>query len=377
MKKSTLIMFLFLNIYTLFSQSENQNWIQFRDKEDLIGYKNAEGIIMIEPKFTFITNSLIFENIIPVFEKTNTQNKKDSTNIEYYLLKNGKKLGVDSLYVFDFTLDCENENKIRFRDHKTDKVGFFDQNGKVILPAIYNDASPFYNGFAVVIKDAKRICWEGEEYSNKNPCEHWGWKGKTQIINYKNQLILDNVDYNQILNIDWYSLKINPSEINPDNITFKAEDGNLYSFTNTQKEFERWFYDQFINNIDEAYFLINCFENITIQKNKYLKSKEFKNAKFKDYAWAIDKKENVYKNNKEFILKILKAISSKKLNVNISDSLGPILFDDNKFYYNNCGGYLNEKHPYFGVYITKEHGLTQYSLGFIRTETGYKLITIS
>ena len=319
MKKYLFIIFVFLNVSKSFSQNENQNWILYRDKnDDLIGYKDLNGKIQIEPKFTFLTSSIIFKNIIPVFEKVNIKNKEDYKTTEYYLLKNGKKVGVDSLYLFDFTLDCENEDKIRFRDPKTDKVGFFDKNGKVIIPAIYNDASKFHNGLAIVIKDAKRICWEGEEYSKENPCEHWSWKGNTQIINNKNELILDNVDLQKFQDMDWYSLKINPKEIHSDDITFKAQDENLYSFTNTEKEFEKWFYNEFINKTDETNFLSNCFDKITVGKNGNIKSDEFENPEYEAYAWALDKKENVYKNNKEFILKILEIIVCLQTKVDFS-----------------------------------------------------------
>jgi hypothetical protein len=382
MKKYLLIIFIFLNVLKSFSQNENQDWILFKDEknDELIGYKDLNGEVKIEPKFTFLTNANVFKNIIPVFEKVNIKNKEDYKTTEYYLLKNGKKVGVDSLYVFDFTLDCENEDKIRFRDPKTDKVGFFDKNGKVIISAIYNDASTFHNGLAIVIRDAKRICWEGEEVSKENPCEHWSWKGTTQIINSKNELILDNVDLQKFQNIDWYSLQINPKEINSDNITFKALDGNIYAFKNTEKEFETWLYNEFISKSEKTNFLNNCFENITVCKNANLKSKEFENSKFEAYAWAFDKKENVYKNNKDFIVKIIEIISLKKLKINISNGSSPVLFEyeNNKSFYNNCGEYLNEKCPYFKVYIRKEDGFSkQYYLGFIRTKQGYKLIEIS
>lgn len=381
MKKYLIIIFLVFNIFNSFSQNINQDWVLFRDEknDNLIGYKDLDGIIKIEPKFTFLTSSVIFKNIIPVFEKTNIKNKDDYKTTQYYLLKSGKKVGIDSLYVFDFTLDCENEDKIRFRDSKTDKVGFFDKNGKVTIPAIYNDAGKFYNGLAIVIKDAIRMCWEGNEYSKENQCEHWSWKGNTQIINSKNELVLENIDLKKFQNIDWYSLEVNPKEINPNNITFKALDGNTYSFINTKKEFEIWLYNDFLSKSDKSFFLNNCFENITISKNGNLKSNEFENPKFDAYAWAIDTKENVYQNNSKFILKILEIINSKELNVSVTNGFDPILFEyeTNKSFYDYCGTYLNEKYPYFQVYITTKKGLVKHSLGFIRTKEGYKLIEIS
>ncbi len=353
--------------------------MMFKDKDDnLMGYEDSFGTIMIEPKFTFITDALIFENIIPVFEKTNLFDAENYETSQYYLLKNGKKVGIDSLYIFDFSLDCENENKIRFRDHKTDKVGYFNSNGEVTIPAIYNDGRPFYNGFAIVIKEAKRYCWDGIEYSKEDPCEHWSWLGNMQIINEKNELILDDIDLEKFENIDWYSLTINPKQININDITFTAQNGNLYSFKNNQKEFEKWFYEEFlIKSGDQTYFYLNSFETVALEKNKNLKSKEFKNSNFQEYAWAVDTKENVYKNNKQFISKIRKGISSKNLKIDIINDSSPLLFENNKSYYDNCGGYLSQKYPFFKIYITKQVGRSvQYYLGFIRTETGYKLVEI-
>ena len=99
--------------------------------------------------------------------------ENDGKFSSYYLLKNEKKIGKDSVYVWDMVFDCESEGMIRFRDSKTDKVGFFDGKGKVTIPAIYSDALPFRNNVAVVIKDAKRTCFDGKLYRREKPCEHW------------------------------------------------------------------------------------------------------------------------------------------------------------------------------------------------------------
>lgn len=381
MGKYVLIVVLFFSRFISFSQNENENWMLFRDANDseLIGYKDSKGNVKIKPKFTFITSALVFKNIIPVFEKTNITDKKDYNTTRYYLLKNGKKVGTDSLYVHDFTLDCESEDKIRFRDHKTDKVGFFDKNGNVKIPAIYNDARRFYNGLALVIKDGKRMCWDNTEFSDKNQCEHWSWEGNVQLINDRNELISEHIDLEKNQNIDWYSLQINPKQINESNIVFDGKDGNRYVFSNAKKEFETWLYTNFLKKTDQSDFLNNCFDHITVSKNGNLVSKEFGNSKFKEYAWTIDTKEDFYTNNKTFIAKIITIISLKKSDINLSTELSPILFkyEDNPSFFDYCGEYLNEKFPFFKVYITRSNGSIQYALGFIRTNEGYKLIEIS
>ncbi|MHC0443614.1 WG repeat-containing protein, partial [Flavobacterium sp. 3-210] len=74
----------------------------------------------------------------------------------YYLTKQGKIVGRDSLYVFDNGPDCENEGFIRFTNHKTDKMGIFNSEGKIVIPAQYSALTKVRNGLIVVLKDAEK-----------------------------------------------------------------------------------------------------------------------------------------------------------------------------------------------------------------------------
>ena len=80
---------------TLFGQS-NDAWNSFWNKDKtLIGYKDKNGVVKIEPKFTGFTNAGKFENIIAVAEEINDKWKS------YYLTKQGRIVGIDSLHIFD------------------------------------------------------------------------------------------------------------------------------------------------------------------------------------------------------------------------------------------------------------------------------------
>ena len=81
---------LFLCFASTYAMAQtDSSWFMFTDTStDLIGYKNSKGKIMIEPKFTHITQQKIFKHIMPVYEK-NEGLANGTTN--YYLLKNGKK----------------------------------------------------------------------------------------------------------------------------------------------------------------------------------------------------------------------------------------------------------------------------------------------
>lgn len=229
---------------------EDPNWYGFYNSDSTkIGFKDVKGNIKIEPKFQPAMMSQVFKNVIAVLEYAG-----NNRNEQYYLNKNGKKFGKDSVYIFDFEYAVESEGKIKFRDRKTDKVGFFDNTGKVVIPAIYNDAGDFHNGIAMIMKDGVRKCWKEDngnqpEYPN---CEHWSWEGKTMMINTKNQELFEipekylniSIDYDNI----YKNFKLN-EKVSPDIYTsYKGNDGNMYSFYNSEKDFKKWFETVFLPN---------------------------------------------------------------------------------------------------------------------------------
>ena len=305
-------------------------------------------------------------------------NSQTNETLKYYLLKNGKKVGKDSLYLGENFLDCENENRIRFRDPKTEKVGFFDEIGRVAIPALYNEATSFHNGLALIIRDGKKICRDGKEYSNENPCEYWRWIGINQLINEKNEVLLDSINPADFENINFYSLQINPEIIKPGFSTFKSANGNIYAFMDFKKEFEHWVYSTFLKNKEPNALGEYVFPEMTISKEGSLKSKQMNNPKYADYAWTVDDGKTVLKENVENIRKILNKINSKDYITTISKSSSPILLDEVKYheYFSDCGDYLSMKYPYFEMTITNNNGLVLNGLGFIRTTEGYKLLEI-
>ena len=130
-------------------------WTAFYDEDDYrSGFKNAKGEVMITPKFMGFTAANWFDKVMAAMQ--------DSSGIfdSYYLLKDGTRFGKDSLYVFDMTFDCEQEGFIKFKDPITDKVGMFDEHGKVAIPAMYNDMTRFYNGVVVALTGAGIVYWD-------------------------------------------------------------------------------------------------------------------------------------------------------------------------------------------------------------------------
>lgn len=246
--KNIIQLFLLLISSFYFSQQDT-NWYTFYNSDSTkIGYKDAKGNVRIEPKFELaMTNSKVFKDVVIVWEYA-----KNYSGEKYYLNKEGKKFGKDSIYIFDFTFAEESEGKIKFRDSKTDKVGFFDKNGQVVIPAIYNDAGDFHNGLAIIMKDGVRKCWK--ENNEKQPeypnCEHWSWEGKTIMINTNNQELFEipkenftnSIDYNNV----YKNFKLNENVDSDIYTSYKGNDGNIYSFYSPEKDFKKWFETKFL-----------------------------------------------------------------------------------------------------------------------------------
>ncbi|MEZ7508939.1 WG repeat-containing protein [Cloacibacterium sp. Arc13] len=265
--KNIVQLFLLLISSFYFSQQDT-NWYTFYNSDSTkIGYKDAKGKVRIEPKFELaMTNSKVFKDVVIVWEYA-----KNYSGEKYYLNKEGKKFGKDSIYIFDFTFAEESEGKIKFRDSKTDKVGFFDKNGQVVIPAIYNDAGDFHNGLAMIMKDGVRKCWK--ENNEKQPeypnCEHWSWEGKTIMINTNNQELFEipkenftnSIDYNNV----YKNFKLNENVDSDIYTSYKGNDGNIYSFYSPEKDFKKWFETQFLPDFKTNGRIIGKYFNNSIE----------------------------------------------------------------------------------------------------------------
>lgn len=214
MKILTLTFLLTLLKFFVFGQNNN-TWTAFWNKDtSLIGYKDKNGEVKIEPKFqSGFTSANKFDDIVAVAEEVNQH------WTFYYLTKSGRIAGRDSLYIFDNGSDCESEGFIRFRDKKTDKAGMFNRNGEVVIPAEYNDMTRVRNGLIVALKGATKKLWEGGE--------HYSWiGGKEILIDTANRILIDS----------FFSLLISlQPNTDPIRQNFKAINGKYYSFVDFDK----------------------------------------------------------------------------------------------------------------------------------------------
>lgn len=334
----------------------NDIWTSFWNNDStLVGYKDKNGAVKIEPKFTDFTRASKFDNIIAVSEE----------NVgSYYLSKSGKIFGKDSLFIFDFIYDCESEGFIRFRDRKTDKVGMFDRNGKIAIPPIYDGLASVRNGMIIGLKDAEKKYWDKKRHSD---CNHYSWVGgKEVLIDTLNNILIENFQYNDLLNFYTVEKTIIPHS---DTIrkSFQANDGIYYSFIDFEKEFYQWIKKQLLNDLTVEK-LVDCSYDTIIWES--------------ENGWEITNKEKLIKENYEILKSGLLEILQPKTDYFISKGeLNSYMFEKLEFekYYNNCGESKEWIYPTMSLVIShrNEKDFTQNHYEFLRTDNGYKLISLT
>lgn len=352
MKLYIIACLLLLTTTTLLAQ-QNDNWISFWNKDTtLMGFKDKTGVVKIEPKFSGITTAGQFENIIAVMEEKNEQ------WFSYYLTKTGKIVGRDSLYFFDNTPDCENEGFIRFHDRKTDKQGMFNRNGEIAIPAAYNYLTLARNGMVVALTGAIK----------KQMGEHHSWEGGQLLLIDTNNNVLINDFAEGFGNTNFYSLRITDQ---PDNDSirnnFKGVNGRFYSFIDYEKEFHSWLKKFLLHNFTKAALLKSSFDKIS-----YWKEPE---------GWINESKTSFINRNYELIKSKLLALNSNKCEYNIfNEGLNYYIFESPEYrhYFNNCGQSKDWIYPVKNIVISyHKKELKQDHFEFLRTENGYKLISVS
>ena len=353
MKNWILISLLLITNVPLFGQN-NDTWTAFWNNDTtLIGYKDKNGVIKIEPKFELLSIAEKFDDIIAVMKKV------DDKYVCYYLTKTGRIVGKDSMHIFDNSFDCESEGFIRFRDHKTDKVGMFNRNGYIVIPAEYSDLTRVRNGMIIALKDAKREYLDNSE-------EYYGWVGgKEMLIDTLNNILIDNFPYKTDLN--FFSIKKTKTpHLEKIREYFLAKDGSYFSFINFEKEFKQWLID-------------SLFVNLTTEK--------LINASFDTIAWSSPKGRGKT-NREDFVTSNFETLNKELIEANLDcehfisiTGLNPYTYKGVEFekYFNNCGESKEWIYPLMEIRVSrkdKKH-FTQNQYDFLRTDNGYKLISVT
>jgi len=353
MKNWILIFLLLTTTLSLFGQND-ETWISFWNSDTtLVGYKDKNGIIKIEPKFELFSIAGKFDDIIAVMEEI------DDKYVSYYLTKTGKVVGKDSMHIFDNGFDCESEGFIRFRDRKTDKAGMLNRDGYIVIPAEYSDLTRVRNGMIIALKDAKRKYLD--EYK-----EHWKWVGgKEMLIDTLNNVLIDSFPYT--IDLNFFSIeKTETPHLETIRENFLAKDGRYFSFINFEKEFKHWLFDSLLVNLTKEKLINASYNTITWWSN----------------GWTKTNSEDFVTNNFETLNKELLRILNSDCSIGNSIlGLNPYIYEEVEFekYYNNCGESKNCIYPLMEVIVSNKDkkNFSQNHYDFLRTDNGYKLISVT
>lgn len=338
---------------TMFGQSKDI-WTSFWNKDSsFIGFKDSNGVVRIAPKFQAFTSEIKFEDIIIVTEDSN-----EKRNSYYYLTKSGRMLGKDSVYRFDNGPDCESEGFIRFHDNKTDKVGMFNRNGDVAIPAEYDELTKVRNGMTIGIKGAKR----------KRLGEDFFWKGgKDILIDTNNRTLIDSFRYTR--NLNFFSVLVSPQP-NTDSLrqNFKGINGQYYSFIDFDKEFRSWLKSSLLCNLTKDNLLKNTNKDVFFWKESN--------------GWMSEERESFIERNYVLIEKKLLQLKSKDCSYDIFDEdLSAYNFESAEYkdYFSTCGEAKSWIYPVKNIVISykDKKDLAQDNFEFLRTKDGYRLIEVS
>lgn len=267
--------------------------------------------------------------------------------------------GDTQIYHFDNTPDCESEGFIRYSSRTTGKVGLMNVDGGIVIPAEYSGLSRVQNGMIYALKGATKI------FSDDGEHHHWEG-GQVLLIDTNNQILITDFTYEYALNL--YSLVIsNKPDTDSLRHSFKAVDGQYYSFTDFEKEFKAWLTSDLLPDLSRENLLRIAHPKIT-----YWNDGE---------GWVSVNQISFIDRNHERIQAELSEVKNQTSQFNLFvGGLNPLIYksDDFKKYYNSCGDAKDWLYPVQSVVISRqsEGEMQQHHSDFLRTDEGYKLISV-
>jgi len=351
-----IIIFILLPLNLIPQSKEDDEWTAFEDSTTgLYGFINSSGEIKIEPKFVGFMLAPKFSDIIVAMEENNEA---------YYLLKSGKLVGRDSLYIVDNCFDCESEGYIRFRDNRNNTVGMFNSEGKVVIPAEYNALSQIRNGLTVGLIGAEK-----KYFNNDSTDEHWGWTGGAQYLLDKDNICLVR-DFSSYFELDFHSMIIeNRPSKDSCKESFLGINNRYYTFINNDKLFEAWLKKIFLNNLNEKSIGENSYPHIIYWTE--------------DNDWVSRKSDDFLKDNCDLIKERISQLTKDSVEFFISNEnfviTPPGLEGEFDKYLDNCGNLKTTQYPLLDVVINHKTKNDSYQdhFEFLKTEIGFKLLLVT
>lgn len=337
-----------------------------------LGYRDGAGRTMVPAIFSQPTSARVFHNVVAVFEADTSD--APSRPRAYFLRRDGSTFGQDSVPILaDFTPPCESEGTILFQDSKTNRLGYFDSTGVVTIPARYLDAGSFHGGYAVVLEDGQRLCGDGKEWSSRNACEHWYWKGVPKLIDRQGRTVIDSFALPPEALPDWLRARRSPSESDTTRHRLRTATGDVLSFPDHLREFNVWLAIAFPRMRSQGANRQDFLPLFHIAPHRKWQSARI--AKARPDRWPITNPVKFLATDGKRFRKLLSQMDREPARLDISTGSGFMhaaelgLEDD-------CGNPDPMNHPIFEVRSLDPGGLLLRSLFFVRTPRGFRIAEI-
>lgn len=358
--KKIIFIWMFILVGCSINSQTDDSWTAFRDEHsERIGFQDPKGRIRIEARYRDFIIAAKFDRNMAVME--DNQGKSET----YYLTRSGKKIGENSVYIFDNGPDCESEGFIRFKDRQRDKVGMFNGEGDIAIPAEYDDLSNVRNGLVIALKDARKKYPEGNKTSG---CDHFSWEGgKEYLIDTHHKIIIDRFKDNSSLNL--FSIQTGEEPVRDiRRKSYVGTDGRYYSFIDFKKEFQAWLNASVLKSLSRERLIESSYDKIYFWKESQ--------------GWTSAISREFIHRNYGLIKGRLSALNKKNSDYFISvEGLNPLIYEAPEFasYFDNCRQPKEWQYPVLNVVINHktQNDFYQDNFEFLRTENGYKLISMT
>lgn len=340
----------------IYAQGDNSWYPYYSSDSSMYGFKNSRGEKMTEPKFEIVNMIRKMDHIVSILEFDSSSEKFDM----YYLLKDGREIGRDSVLINDAQFPCESEGLINFIDKKTELQGCFNADGFIQIPPTYNYIGLFHNGYAVALIGAKKKYWD---HNHKGGCNHWSWEGGEKVlIDKSNNIVIRHFNEKDIP-LDLYSLVISDSPLsNPYYEIFEATSQRYYHFLNVNKTFESFFFKEFLIKSDNPIFYFKVVNHWNDEIGEWV------------FDTSVTRKDFIVKD----ILPQLQDISQWEYDISATQIITDIEYE--KYfepYMDNCYRHNQYKYPLLEIRFKHIKNDKRISLEFIRTELGYQLASFN
>lgn len=188
------------------------------------------------------------------------------------------------------------------------------------------------------------------------------------LIDTLNHVLIDSFPLNN--DLDFFSIqKTKIPSADSSRKYFLARGGSFYSFVSFEKSFKQWLAKELLANPTKQELINASMDTLTVWNSS-------------DRTWEKRDRKQFINNNFEIIKTGLIEIFNPNCEYFIvKEGLNPFIYNGVTYekYFDNCGNPKDWKYPVMDIVVSHKSGksTTQNHYEFLRTEKGYRLISVT